>query len=150
MQKKRLRHQGEGQEARACGKESLCGKQASSLGSTVSGANHRSHAWPWVPIALGTIFCPSHPRCLWLEPGGYGWGQVSGWPFGFIVVPWGRRVELWALSLAGQKKLKEVAFLGPLRGWKASSSSCSCWKSGFSGTLLLKDFLSNLGEPLSA
>lgn len=135
-QKKRLRRRGEGREARACGKESLCGKQPSSPGSTVSGANHRSHAWPWVPIALGTIFRPSHLRCLWLEPGGYGWGQVSGWPSGFTVAPWGRGAELWALSLAGQK-LQEVAFPGGLAG--LCPSSRSCWKSRFLGTLFLND-----------
>lgn len=135
MQKKRLRHQGEGQEARACGKASLCGKQPSSLGSTVSGANHRSHAWPWVPIALGTIFCPSHLWCLWLEPGEYGWGQVSGWPFGFTVAPWGMGGRSVG-SISGRAEAKGSGFVGETQ-WLVSLclSFCSCWKSEFLGTL---------------
>lgn len=40
---------------------------------------------------------------------GYSRGQVSGWPFGFIVAPCGER-ELWALSLAGQKPRKWLSW----------------------------------------
>lgn len=59
------------------------------------------------------------------EDGAGAWGIQLGPSFRvalwFHCCPLGEeRVELWVLSLAGQKKLKEVAFLGPLGGWKAS------------------------------
>lgn len=123
-------------------------KTAFQPGSTVSGANHRSHAQPWVPIAPGTIFCPSHLRCLWLEPGGYGWGQVSGWPSGFIVAPRGRGGNVGSIS--GRAEAKGSGCPGENQ-WLMSlcSSSCSCWKSGSLGTLFLNDLLSNFGKPRS-
>lgn len=90
----------------------------------------------WAPLCLRQTTGAMHGLGFQLH-----WGQsfahlirgACGWSLGdtagakfqggplVSLLPLGEEEgRLWALSLAGQKKLKEVAFLGPLGGWKAS------------------------------